>query len=152
MRRAIVLFLVIQAALLTGLLPAYSQDAGRPDPPPGVPARRVWEELDLSPSQRRQLMQMQRGRRVALRRTTNELTEKRRDLAALYRAYPLDEARANSLIQQIGQLEMQRMRFQLQNQIELRRILNREQFARFSALVEPRPRPVRRPVNRRAPE
>ena len=43
-------------------------------------------------------MQMQRGRRAALRRASNELTEKRRELAALYRAYPLDEARANSLI------------------------------------------------------
>ena len=56
--------------------------------------------------------------------------------------YPLDEARANLLIQQIVGLETERLRLQLQNQLDLRRILTREQFIRFSQLAQTSRRPA----------
>ena len=95
----------------------------------------VLKELGLTPLQRRQLMQLRRGRRFDLTQVNLEVQGHRRELAELYRSYPLDEARASSLIQQIVQLEAARMRLQLQNQLELRRILTREQFLRFTQLT-----------------
>jgi Spy/CpxP family protein refolding chaperone len=105
-----------------------------------VQGRPVLKELGLTPLQRRQLMELRRGRRFGLAQVNREVQGHRRELAELYRAYPLDEAKATSLIQQIVQLETTRMRLQLQNQLELRRILTREQFFRFTQLTETAPR------------
>jgi Spy/CpxP family protein refolding chaperone len=115
-------------------------------PRPNAPLRRAMEELGLTTAQRRQLAQMRRGRRQEQVQIAPQIRARRLELADLYRAYPLDEARAAALIQQIGQLETQRLRLQLQNQVELRRILTRDQFVRFTQILETGPPPVPPPA------
>jgi Spy/CpxP family protein refolding chaperone len=100
--------------------------------------RRALAELNLSPAQRHQLMQLRRGRQQAHVRIMPQLRARRRELAELYRTYPLDEAKANKLISEITELESSRLRSQLQDQLDLRRILTPDQFARFTRLMEPR--------------
>jgi Spy/CpxP family protein refolding chaperone len=94
------------------------------------------QQLDLTPLQRRQLNQMRQARRDEQTRVNNEIKQLRSGLAEMYRYYPLDEARASALIQRIADLEAQRLRLQLQNQLDLRRILTPDQFARFNHLLE----------------
>jgi Spy/CpxP family protein refolding chaperone len=107
-----------------------------------VPMRRAVVELGLTPLQRRQFQALRRDRGLQLRRLNREIMIRRGELAQLYRAYPLDEGKASSLIQQIAQLENQRLKLQLQNQVELRRILTRDQFGRFTTMMEERPGPA----------
>ncbi len=104
--------------------------------------RRMMRELGLSPQQRRQLAALRRERRLDQIRITDALRARRRELAEMYRGFPLDEAKAGAMIQQIAALEGQHLRLQLQNQVGLRRILSRDQFARFTQLMEPGPRPA----------
>lgn len=106
------------------------------------PQRQLMDALGLTPLQRRQLNEMRRSRRDELTRVNNGVKTLRRELADLYRLYPLDEARANLLIQQITSMEAERLRLQLQNQLDLRRILTREQFLRFSQLAQTSRRPA----------
>jgi Spy/CpxP family protein refolding chaperone len=126
----------------TLLLPAPVLPAPRLEPRPPVSLRRVLQELNLSPAQRRQLAQVRRVRQQEQVKVGPQLRARRRALAELYRAYPLDEAKAKALIGEIAELEGRRLRLQLQNQIDLRRILTREQFTRFTQLTEPGPRPA----------
>jgi len=104
--------------------------------------RQALQELGLSPGQRRQLVQLRRSRHQEQMQIAPLIRARRQELAELYRAYSLDEGKASELIQQIAQLEAQRLRTQLQNQVELRRILTREQFSRFTQMVEPPPHPA----------
>jgi Spy/CpxP family protein refolding chaperone len=114
---------------------------GQRPPVRPAPGRGVMQQLDLSALQRRQLNQMRRARRDEQTRVNDAIKQLRGELAAMYRYYPLDEARANLMIQQIAALEAQRLRLQLQNQLDLRRILTRDQFLRFNQLLQTSQRP-----------
>jgi Spy/CpxP family protein refolding chaperone len=109
------------------------------------PQRQLMDALGLTPLQRRQLNEMRRSRRDEQMRLNNGIKAQRRELADLYRLYPLDEARANLLIQQISSMEAGRLRLQLQNQVDLRRILTRDQFMRFSQFAQTSRRPAAAP-------
>src|SRR5437588_9075146 len=95
-----------------GGFPAGPRPGARP-----APGRGVFQQLDLSPLQRRQLNQMRRARRDEQTRVNNDIEALRSELAVMYRYYPLDEARANLQIQQIASREAQRLQLQLQNQL-----------------------------------
>lgn len=142
--RATDLTVLSLAAAMVLTAPARAQ--GRPGSRPGAlsrpPLRQAMDQLGLTPLQRRQLRELRQGQRLEQTSLNRQIPALRRELAELYRAYPLDEPRANLLIQQIGQLELQRLRLQLQNQVALRRILTPDQFARFSQMMEPGPRPA----------
>src|SRR5260370_40258417 len=112
----------------------FSRVSRRPARP--APGPRVMQQLDLTPLQRRQLNQMRQSRRDAQTRVNNEIKQLRSGLADMYRYYPLDEVRANAVIQRIAELEAQRLRLQLQNQLDLRRILTPDQFVRFNHLLQ----------------
>jgi Spy/CpxP family protein refolding chaperone len=106
------------------------------------------DELGLTPAQRRQLNVMRRTTHAEQSRLGTQVRALRRELADLYRIYPLDEARAMALVEQISQMEAQRLRLQLQSQIELRRILTPQQFLRFTQITESGPRPNPTPPGR----
>jgi Spy/CpxP family protein refolding chaperone len=136
------LFLLLPA-FLAPTLHAPAQAAPLPAHP-GARAgmiRQAMEELGLTRQQRRQLTALRRDRRLEQTRLAQEVRLRRRALAELYRSYPLDEARASALIQQIAQAESALLRLQLQNQLDLRRILTRDQFVRFTQIIEPSRRP-----------
>lgn len=120
-----------------GGFPGAQRAAVRP-----APQGRVMQQLDLTPLQKRQLNQMRRGRRDEQTRVNNGIKALRGELARMYRFYPLDEARANLLIQQITGLEAERLHLQLQNQLDLRRILTPDQFARLNQLLQSSQRPT----------
>ena len=126
-----------------GGFPVWHRPLVRP-----APGRGVFQQLDLSPLQRRQLNQMRRARRDEQTRVNNDIKALRSELAAMYRYYPLDEARANLLIQQIAGLEAHRLQLQLQNQLDLRRILTRDQFLRFNQLLQTSQRPASPAIGR----
>lgn len=118
--------------------PAWASARPAEGPPPRPPVRRLLEEMDLTPEQQRQLLQLRRTRGREQAQLGPQIRARRRELADLYRAYPLDEARASALIRQIAQLETSRLRVQLRHQAELRRILTRDQFERFTRMLEDR--------------
>jgi Spy/CpxP family protein refolding chaperone len=124
-------------AMAQGVLVPQQRAPARPSP-----QRQLMDALGLTPLQRRQLNEMRRSRRDEQTRVNNAIKELRRELADMYRLYPLDAARANAMIQQITSLEAERLRLQLQNQIDLRRILTREQFMRFSQFAQTSRRPA----------
>jgi Spy/CpxP family protein refolding chaperone len=144
---------LILAALITLGAPVLAQGGFGPAstaPPPIAPRRRTMDELGLSPAQRRQLNQMRRTSHAEQSRLGTQIRALRRELADLYRAYPLDATRASSLVEQISQMESQRLRLQLQIQVELRRILTPQQFARFTQITESNQR-SNSPLSRRVP-
>src|ERR1051326_6903137 len=90
--------------------------AQRPDPLRRPGGRPMMAALGLSPQQRRQLTALRRDRRFEQTRLQQSLRSGRQSLAELYRMYPLDETRANALIEQIALAESQLLRLQLQTQ------------------------------------
>lgn len=110
--------------------------AARPAP------RRALDALGLSPEQRRRLNQMRRTTHAEQSRLGAQIRALRRELADLYRIYPLDVTRATALVEQISQMETQRLRLQLQIQLQLRGILTPEQFARFTQMTDSSRRPA----------
>jgi Spy/CpxP family protein refolding chaperone len=143
------LVMLLTASTLLSSRPTFA--ATRFDPRPVPPMRRVLTELNLSPAQRRQLLQLRRTRQNQMVRIMPQLRARRRELAELYRAHPLDEAKANKLIDEIAALEALRLRSQLQDQLDLRRILTPEQFARFTRLMDSRPGPPPQPTRSTGP-
>jgi Spy/CpxP family protein refolding chaperone len=135
-RYTIIAGVCVLVAFPAALSPAAVQSSLVLARPSFSPLREALEQLGLTPGQRRQLAQMRRAHRRQQVQLTPQIRARRQELAELYRSYPLDEARAASLIDQIKQLEAQRLRMQLQSQLELRRILRREQFLRFTQIME----------------
>jgi periplasmic protein CpxP/Spy len=150
MRQAWVRALMLTVLMtLGGPLLAQGSFGQLPVATPGpAPRRRPMDELGLSPTQRRQLNVMRRTTHAEQSRLGTQIRALRRELADLYRAYPLDGTRASALVEQISQMEGQRLRLQLQIQIELRRILTPQQFARFTQITESRQRPNVPPPSR----
>lgn len=140
------LYILLGAVAVASLAsPTLAQGGFRPAARPAaraVPQSRIMQQLGLTPLQKRQLNQMRRGRRDEQARVNNEIKLLRGQLAQMYRFYPLDERNAGMLIQQITALESQRLRLQLQNQLDLRRILTPEQFGRLNQLLQSSQRPT----------
>jgi Spy/CpxP family protein refolding chaperone len=138
--------------ILTALAgPVHAQGAlgGMPAAAPGLNGRvRPMDALGLTPPQRRQLNQMRKTTHAEQSRLGSQIRSLRSQLAALYRAYPLDQPRAASLVEQISQMEAQRLRLQLQIQVELRRILTPDQFGRFTQMMDSGRRPNASPLSR----
>jgi Spy/CpxP family protein refolding chaperone len=143
MRRGPASTLILGALMALGA-PVLAQGGFGTTPtaaPQIAPRRRPMDELGLSPAQRRQLNQMRRTSHAEQSRLGTQIRALRRELADLYRIYPLDGARAATLVEQISQMEAQRLRLQLQIQVELRRILTSQQFVRFTQITESNQRP-----------
>jgi Spy/CpxP family protein refolding chaperone len=133
---------LIVVTAIAGPLHAQSGPGTMPTAPPRLNLRaRPLSALGLTPPQRRQLNQMRKTTHAEQSRLGSQIRSLRSQLAALYRAYPLDQPRAAALVEQISQMEAQRLRLQLQIQVELRRILTPDQFGRFTQIMDSGQRP-----------
>src|SRR5260221_4094675 len=142
MRRHFILALPLLLTLAGPVIAQGVSGAGPASAASPMQRRRPLDELGLTPAQRRQFNQLRKPRNSEQSRLGNEIRGLRRALADVYRFYPLDEARAAAMVEQISQLEAQRLRLQLQIQVELRRILTPQQFNRFTQIMESSQRPT----------
>jgi Spy/CpxP family protein refolding chaperone len=143
-----VLSLTVSMALVG---PAFAQGGFGHAPSAALrPARRTrpLAELGLTPLQRRQFNVMRKTTHAEQSRLGAQIRSLRGQLAVLYRAYPLDDTKAAAMVEQISQRETQRLRLQLQGQVELRRILTPEQFGRFTQIMAGNRRPNASPPSR----
>jgi len=86
---------------------------------------------DVGSAQRDQLKSLASEMREKMDRVRGELVRARMELFQAYRAYQLDDCRVKAAMERIGKAQLALLNLHLDNQIELRRILNESQFEEF---------------------
>ncbi len=97
-------------------------------------------DIGLAPAQKAQLKtlaarvkQRARNQRAALRRA-------RANLVRLYSNYSLDEQNAKSAEAAVGKAQLNLLNMHFENQVALRKILDKDQFSRFTKVIKSRMR------------
>jgi len=94
--------------------------------------------LDLTPEQKSRLQDLVRETKSETASVRRALFEKRRSLVNIYADWRLDEKKARENIKAIGDLQRRLLELNLENQLGLRRILDREQFESFRGAIRER--------------
>lgn len=128
------------AFLSTVVLGALAQGQPYPPPPPrsmgGQPPpfdrEALFARLNLTAQQRTQLINLMNETEEKMRRLLTKLHEQRMQLIQLYQQYQFDEKTAQRIIQSINQTQADLLKVHHENQKQLRRILDKEQFERWN--------------------
>ncbi|MGQ9696826.1 MAG: Spy/CpxP family protein refolding chaperone [Armatimonadota bacterium] len=129
-------------ALFLALIPAVGV-AQPPPPPPSrplfdVPAARFRErmkELELTDEQREKLRDLHRRMGVEIRELFEKFREANRNLDELLRQYDFDRRKAEALIDEILRVQRQLLRYRVNAQAELRKILKPDQFRKLDEIT-----------------
>jgi|GEM_PF-1597840 Spy/CpxP family protein refolding chaperone len=134
------LFLSLLTVLLT-----VSAVAGQPTPPsapPGAPNFRDFrerlKEVGLTDDQRAKLRDLNRRTGTETRELLHKLGDATRRLDEVLGKYDLDERRARSIMREIASIQAKLMEQRLRTQIELRKIMRPDQFAKFDEITRQR--------------
>lgn len=128
------------AFLSTVVLGALAQGQPYSPPPPrsmgGQPPpfdrEALFARLNLTAQQRTQLVNLMNETEEKMRRLLTKLHEQRMQLIQLYQQYQFDEKTAQRIIQSINQTQADLLKVHHENQKQLRRILDKEQFERWN--------------------
>ncbi|MGC8862999.1 MAG: Spy/CpxP family protein refolding chaperone [Armatimonadota bacterium] len=97
----------------------------------------AWAEpTDFGPAQRDRMKALAAEMRGKMERARYELLRARMDLFQAYSVYDLDERKVRAALDRIGRAQLALLNLHLDNQIELRRILNESQFSEFRRRME----------------
>ncbi|MGC8784925.1 MAG: Spy/CpxP family protein refolding chaperone [Armatimonadota bacterium] len=133
-----ILLLLLGGLVISGAL-AQAQPPPPPRAPEGQPPPRaffdreaLFARLNLTAQQRTRLTNLMNETEEKLRQLLTKLHEQRTQLMQLYQQYQFDEREALRLIQNINQVQADLLRVHHENQKQLRRILDKEQFERWT--------------------
>lgn len=93
------------------------------------------DRVGVSPAQKEQLKALAIETRRKTEAQRNELVRARTDLLQVYRSYQLDERKARSAMERLGRAQLGLLQVNLDNQIQIRKILDAEQFRSFRQVV-----------------
>lgn len=85
----------------------------------------------ITPLQKEQLKDLAAEAKRKAMRERNDLRRARMDLFQIYKSYDMDERKAKAALAVINNAQLNLLNLHLQNQIELRQILNEQQFKVF---------------------
>ncbi|GBC94941.1 hypothetical protein HRbin16_00726 [bacterium HR16] len=132
-----ILLLLLGGLVISGVL-AQVQPPPPPRTPEGQPPHAFFDRealfarLNLTPQQRTRLTNLMNETEEKLRQLLTKLHEQRMQLMQLYQQYQFDEREAQRLIRSINQVQADLLRVHHENQKQLRRILDKEQFERWN--------------------
>ncbi len=137
------LWCMVVLTVLIGTVAAGALAQGQPYPPPsprsmgGPPhppfdREALFARLNLSAQQRTQLINLMNETEEKIRRLLTKLHEQRMQLIQLYQQYQFDEKTAQRIIQSINQTQAELLKTHHEHQKQLRRILDKEQFERWT--------------------
>jgi Spy/CpxP family protein refolding chaperone len=102
-----------------------------------------WRELDLSEEQQAQLRQLQRDFRVNTAGIQEELRYTQQDLRQEMRNETVDQAKIDSLLNEVASLKQKLSEAETQNYLAIRGILTQEQIEKLATLQQPLPGQLR---------
>lgn len=105
---------------------------GQPPTPPSFDREALFARLNLTSQQRTQLINLMNETEEKIRQLLTKLHEQRMQLMQLYQQYQFDEKAAQRIIQSINQTQAELLKVHHENQKQLRRILDKEQFERWN--------------------
>jgi Spy/CpxP family protein refolding chaperone len=105
---------------------------GQPPLAPAFDREALFSRLNLTPQQRTQLINLMNETQEKIRQLLTKLHEQRMQLLQLYQQYQFEERTAQRLIQNINQTQADLLKVHHENQKQLRRILEREQFEQWN--------------------
>ena len=105
---------------------------GQPPKPRPFDREALFARLNLTPQQRIRLINLMNETEEKIRQLLTKLYEQRLQLMQLYQQYQFDEKAAQRIIQSINQTQAELLKVHHENQKQLRRILDKEQFDRWN--------------------
>lgn len=89
----------------------------------------------VTPRQKQQLKDMALAARQKTEREREDLRKARGDLLAAYQRYDLDERKVRSALQRISKDQLDLLNAHLENQLDIRQVLDRDQFGLFWSVL-----------------
>ncbi|MCL6473591.1 MAG: periplasmic heavy metal sensor [Firmicutes bacterium] len=105
---------------------------GQPPPAPTFDREAMFNYLNLTAQQRTRLTALMNEFEEKMRQLLSRLHEQRMQLLKLYGQYQFDERAAQRIIQTINQTQAELLKMHHDHQKQLRRILDKEQFERWT--------------------
>ncbi len=133
-----ILLLLLSGLVISGALaqvqppPPPRAPEGQPSPPAFFDREALFARLNLTVQQRTRLTNLMNETEEKLRQLLTKLHEQRTQLMQLYQQYQFDEREALRLIHSINQVQADLLKVHHENQKQLRRILDKEQFERWN--------------------
>jgi len=122
----------IAGVLLTALIggPTMAQN-----PPPGPPPRGPIDQqmLQLNPDQSKKFTAFENASRAKKHKLIDEIHDLRRQIWTLYQSYNLDAKKAKDLNRKLNHVQREVLDLQLDEQVQLRKILTPAQFGRLQS-------------------
>lgn len=134
----IILLLLLSAMVISGVQaqmqppPPPRAPGGQPTPPPPFDREALFAKLNLTAQQRTRLINLMNETEEKIRQLLTKLHEQRVQLMQLYQQYQFDERAAQRIMQSINQTQAELLKVHHENQKQLRRILDKEQFERWN--------------------
>jgi len=101
----------------------------------------AFAQLGISPAQKEKLRDLMETARRDSMASRIKLMEKHRQLSRIYAEYNLNIPAAKALNREINEIQLRLLNINLDSQIGIRRILNRDQFEKFGKMMHhPKPR------------
>ena len=127
------ILLPVMALLLTAAIrPSMAQ---YPQPPGGQPPFDEQKVLQLDPGQKERFTQFETTSRDKKKKLIDQIRDLRHQLWDAYQAYNLDTKRVKALNRELNKVQQDLLRLHYDEQIELRKILTADQFARLQAAI-----------------
>jgi Spy/CpxP family protein refolding chaperone len=121
-------------AAATMLVTADLPRANAADAPPA--SGHEQDYLQLNPDQKQKFAEFETNARGKRDQLFGQLREIHKQLGAVYRQYELDINKAHAINQQLNAVQQQLLQLHLTEQIQLRKILTADQFAKLQAAIQ----------------